>query len=320
MPLSSASNGPDNINSSRTIIATHDGVFHADDVFAVAALKILYPNADVIRTRVPEALEAATYVVDVGGVYDSINGRYDHHQKGRAGARENGVLYSSFGLVWQHYGMQVAATVCDMTLSLAQEVKHAVDLALVCPIDAVDNGQELLTGGTATIEGVRPTSLSHVISSFNPTWQEPARDFYAAFLTAVEIAGQIIRREVHIALGRIAARDYVRRAISLSAGGPIVTLWQFVPWGEQVRDEAPDAKFVVFPSETGTWMVQAVGAKAGTFESRKLLPEAWAGLRDGDFQEVTGVSDGVFCHPGRFICGAASEASAMRLARMAVEA
>ena len=39
-------------------IGTHDGPFHADEVFAVAALRRLYPDAYVIRSRDPEALAA----------------------------------------------------------------------------------------------------------------------------------------------------------------------------------------------------------------------------------------------------------------------
>jgi uncharacterized UPF0160 family protein len=65
-------------------------------------------------------------------------------------------------------------------------------------------------------------------------------------------------------------------------------------------------------------MVQAVNARAGTFESRKLLPEAWAGLRDAAFSAAVDLPDGVFCHPGRFICGAKSKASALRLAELAL--
>ena len=69
--------------------------------------------------------------------------------------------------------------------------------------------------------------------------------------------------------------------------------------------EADNLLYVVFPGPGGRqWMVQQVAKAVGSFEGRKPLPEAWAGLRDEAFAKATGVADGVFCHPGRFIGGA----------------
>jgi len=76
-------------------IATHNGNFHADDVFSVAALKCIYPSIKLIRTRDLELIGQADIVLDVGGVYDPDAGRFDHHQRGGAGERENGIPYSS---------------------------------------------------------------------------------------------------------------------------------------------------------------------------------------------------------------------------------
>ena len=43
-------------------------------------------------------MDSADIVIDVGGQYDPDAGRFDHHQRGGAGERENGIPYSSFGL------------------------------------------------------------------------------------------------------------------------------------------------------------------------------------------------------------------------------
>jgi len=48
-------------------IITHDGKFHADDVFAVAALLILNKDAKVVRTRDSRVILGGDIVVDVGG-------------------------------------------------------------------------------------------------------------------------------------------------------------------------------------------------------------------------------------------------------------
>jgi uncharacterized UPF0160 family protein len=84
--------------------------------------------------------------------------------------------------------------------------------------------------------------------------------------------------------------------------------------------EAGEVLYVVFPGPGGRqWMCQQVAAAKGSFAGRRPLPEKWAGLRDQAFAEMTGVEDGVFCHPGRFICGAKSREGALRLAALAVE-
>jgi len=113
-------------------IVTHDGNFHADDVFSIAALKHIFPSFKLIRTRDLELIAKADIVVDVGGEYDPDTDRFDHHQRGGAGERENGIPYSSFGLIWQKYGLEI----CEGN----QDVANAVDSGLVSTIDAIDCG------------------------------------------------------------------------------------------------------------------------------------------------------------------------------------
>jgi len=55
-----------------------------------------------------------------------------------------------------------------------------------------------------------------------------------------------------------------------------------------------------------------------SFENRKDFPNTWAGLRDEEFQKVSGVSDAVFCHRGLFLIGAKSKEGAIKLAQIAL--
>lgn len=66
------------------LIGTHSGTFHADEALAVFLLRQLptYKNADLVRSRDPAVLDECTIVVDVGGVYDAEQLRFDHHQRG----------------------------------------------------------------------------------------------------------------------------------------------------------------------------------------------------------------------------------------------
>ena len=158
-------------------IATHNGNFHADDVFSIAAFKSIFPSFKLIRTRDLELIAKADIVIDVGGEYDSDTDRFDHHQRGGAGERENGIPYSSFGLIWQKYGLGI----CQGN----QDIANAVDKGLVSTIDAIDCGH---------VEGVsKGISLSQTISMFNPTWQEDSH-FDTCFDEAVDFASSVLTR------------------------------------------------------------------------------------------------------------------------------
>lgn len=118
-------------------IITHSGVFHADEVFAIAALRLIEDTEfPVLRTRDPQELSESkadpeTVVVDVGSVYDPSLNNFDHHQReGAPEPRANGVPYSSFGLIWKHFG----TTYCS------KRVADKVDFLLVQKVDALDCG------------------------------------------------------------------------------------------------------------------------------------------------------------------------------------
>src|SRR5215207_10877981 len=163
-------------------VATHPGNFHADDVFAVAALELVHGPLEVVRTRDADRQAAAAIRVDVGGHSEPATGNFDHHQRGGAGERENGIRYASFGLVWRAHGEALAGS---------PDAAAAIDERLVCGVDANDVGQTLVE---PLIGDIRPMSVSGVIAALNPAWDEaldPAAED-ALFGRAVELARGIL--------------------------------------------------------------------------------------------------------------------------------
>jgi uncharacterized UPF0160 family protein len=138
------------------LIATHDGSFHADEVFAIAALGLLGEPIEIIRTRDRDVLAGADVRVDVGFRYNPSTGDFDHHQRDFDGVRDNDVRYASFGLIWREYGVRV----CDGD----QEVADAVDASLVQGVDANDTGQLL---AETLIDGAYALTINGVIGGFN---------------------------------------------------------------------------------------------------------------------------------------------------------
>ncbi len=283
-------------------IATHNGNFHADDVFSIAAFKSIFPSFKLIRTRDLELIARADIVIDVGGEYDSDTDRFDHHQRGGAGERENGIPYSSFGLIWQKYGLEI----CQGN----QDVANAVDTGLVSMIDAIDCGH---------VDGVsKGISLSQTISMFNPTWQEDSH-FDTCFDEAVDFASRVLTRFIASANGGISAKEIVAKAIDNAEDPRVIVLEEYIPWKRTVHALSEEALYMIYPSQTGQWRIQTVPVEPGSFEDRKSLPKQWAGLSDKELKEVTGIDDAMFCHNGLFIAGAESFESTMKMASIALK-
>jgi uncharacterized UPF0160 family protein len=289
-------------------VATHSGSFHADEVFAVAALELAVGDIEVIRTRDADAQAAADLRVDVGFEHDPAAGTFDHHQRGGAGERSNGVRYASFGLIWQAYGERAAGD--------DPFVARLVDESLVQGVDAQDTGQTIML---PAIENVQQMHLGGLIGGFNPNWDEPGDDVDKRFADAVAFARGIIEREVRYAQSIAAADRIVAEAVAAAEDPRIVVLDQGLPWARAIHAHAPNALFVVLPKSSG-WGVQAIPAVRGQFDNRLDLPEAWAGLQEAEFAAACDVEDVVFCHAARFLAVARSQAGALKLAHKAITA
>ena len=81
---------------------THSGTFHADEIFATLILSKILPEITLIRVQ-----EFRDNPKDNVLVYDIGAGKYDHHQLGGNGARQNGVKYAACGLIWKEFGKQL---------------------------------------------------------------------------------------------------------------------------------------------------------------------------------------------------------------------
>ena len=162
------------IENLKTIV-THDGVFHADEVFATALIKLIAKSnnnenkIEVIRTRNPKILQEhlaleTSIVIDVG------NSEYDHHQELKYNTI-NGeqIPMSSFGLIHKKF----------LELGLISFDKDLQNL--VTEIDKADNG-------------VASSSISTLIRTFTPNWNDTSDTAMDdAFKKAVKFAKGILK-------------------------------------------------------------------------------------------------------------------------------
>ena len=191
---------------------THVAPHHADEVFATAMLSILFP-VELLRTRDQEIIKNTKAIVyDVGGEFDPIRKRFDHHQKSFSEIRDDGISYSSAGLIWREYGASIVKSIAKTGVIddvMTAEVVSLVDEALIRGIDARDNGQG---------EKGDSMSVSSVISACNSLWDEN-EDADMCFLRACDLATAILVREIKVAISTVRGRKLVADKISLSAVG-----------------------------------------------------------------------------------------------------
>ena len=292
-------------------LVTHNGSFHSDDIFACATLSILLEKKGetfkIIRTRDEEIIKNGDYVFDVGGIYDAEKNRFDHHQKGGAGDRENGIGYSSFGLVWKTYGEKI----CE-----SKRVAEMIDKKLVQPIDAFDNGISLVE----LKHEITPYLIQHMFLAMHLTWRENKSKTDEMFLKCVEIAKVILKREIIQTTDALLAEADLIKIYENTSDKRIIVLDKKYPY-EEILNRFPEPIYVVFqrPDEYKFWEVEAVRDNFKSFVNRKDFPKAWAGLREEELQKISGVSDAIFCHRGIFMAIAKSKEGAIKLAQIALE-
>lgn len=283
---------------------THDGPFHADDVFAGALLKLVYSELTIIRSRDEDVAEGADIIFDVGMVYDEDVKRFDHHQTGGAGERENGIPYSSFGLLWKHFGDKL----CDDVVS-----HKRFDQLLVQPIDALDNGVELVS--QLSEELPFPFMVQDVIKYMRPTWNDK-KNFDDAYEEARMFATKVIQDVLRHIKSREEARSIIRNIYQDSADKRIIELPAYMPW-EDVLCEYSEPLFVVYPSINGLhWNAEVVRDNPNSFSTQRIyFVEEWAGLREEELEKVSGVKGAVFVHRSKFIAVAKTKEGVLELVR-----
>ncbi len=305
-----------------TRLITHSGAFHADDLFAGALLTRLF-DVEILRTRNQATIDAAgddTIVFDVGNVYDPDTRRFDHHQPGKP-LRHDGLSYSSFGLVWKHYGKDYIRTLLghDICEDDIETVHARIDRGFVRDIDALDNGQ-IMPGQEGALH---PLSISSMLMDMRPVFDNHDRDAMdQAYLDTLPICQVFIANKVKQVAAKIRSRKIVLEAIA-DRGDP---RWIELPCGMDYQgpileagEAAKDILFVINPSDA-EWQLNVVNVKRGSYEARKQLPAAWSGLRGADLAKLTGAQDAIFSHMERFFACAGSRASILLMLEQALEA
>ncbi len=291
------------------LIGAHSGSFHADDVFAVAALSLLHEDYKIVRSRDPKVWETCDFLVDVGGIYDHSQNKYDHHFR-NGPTYDDGLPMSSIGLVWKHYGLEI----CD-----SKEIADRVCSLLIRGLDANDNGVTLSIPNKKGPEA-QEISLSKTIAIMNPQDSSLAD---AAFEQEVLRAKLLLNAIIADSEQWINSKNEVKASLrySLSNNLPYIEVGEGCKWQGHLLNSQGNASILYSLYPHGEkWYIRAVPSSIGKFSNRKNLPKNWGGLNDDEFSKAAGIPDGIFCHHSLFICAAHSKESAIKLINKAIAA
>lgn len=270
---------------------THNGKFHADDVFSAALLLYLNPEIRIFRgNQVPEDF--------TGVVFDIGRGRYDHHQKDSR-IRENGIPYAAFGLLWEGLGAGI----------LGEELAEKFDESFVQPLDNNDNTGE-------------KNELASLIGSFNPAWDSEDNND-EAFFQAVSVAGMILDHKFERYLGNERADQRVNellkakeeQSLENTEDSRILVLPEFVPC--QKRLSETQIAFVIFPSNRGGYCIQPQ-KKEYSMNYKCSFPSEWLGLEGEELVQATGFESASFCHKGGFLMTMGALEDALEVCRISL--
>lgn len=297
-------------------LVTHSGGFHADELLSSVILTRLFPEAELIRSRDPAWIAPAEdrIVYDVGGTYDPDLAIFDHHQRG-APLREDGRPYSSFGLVWKHFGADYLRA-SGVPEEAVASVQASVDASLVLPVDLVDNGALSPSSAGPMLAGL---TLPSLLESLKPVFDDPTPDAETrAFHDALAIARAFVEARVARAAAKLRAEAVVMQAIAEAGEGRILELPQGMPFRPSVVRAGADHLWFVVNPRGYEWSIGGIRKDDEGFALRADLPAAWAGLTGAGLEAASGVRGALFCHNGRFIATADSREAAMAMAEIAV--
>lgn len=267
---------------------THNGTMHADEVFATAFLDFYLGDVRLLRTSSVAVSQEDVLVYDIG------RGKFDHHQLD-AEKRENGITYSSFGLLWKEYGRDFLT---KKGFSNVEDVFLGIDKDLVEGIDADDNGFFPKIEANYKVK-----TLPNIIKIFNPSFDSNQNE-KDQFLKAVSLAKIILEEELYYINGKVLSDQKVFTLLEKHPSDQkFLILDEYLPYEEALltNELGQNILFVAFPSNRGGYVIKAVPKSVEDRSLRLAFPSEWAGLQNEELERVSGISGLRFCHTACFI-------------------
>jgi len=290
-----------------------------DEVFSTGVLlkKIKKERKffQLIRTRDKNIIEKwrkernlnkrEVYIYDIGGKYDWEKNEFDHHQIGGADKRENGIEYSSAGLIWKHFGLDLVGE---------KYIWEKIDKEFVVAIDAIDNGQEIVEKKY----GFKMFDLNDLLNLYFPK-KRSENKMKKSFLRAVKLVQFILERKIKKAQKNLEDIQKLKEIYQNSKDKRFLVVEDEKISTSLITDLFPDVLFVVKKQKDDVWYIQTIRVKKDEFLRRKYLPKDWGGLEGKELDKVTGLDGGIFCHRALFVASAKTKDVAVEMVKIVLK-
>ncbi|KAK1347216.1 UPF0160 domain-containing protein [Hamiltosporidium tvaerminnensis] len=282
------------------LLATHNGLFHYDEVLATAILKKIYPDAKIMRTRNIKLLSTADIVYDVGDAYDASRHRYDHHQISfdERFSEKYTIKMSSCGLIFKHfherllekYGLYLDSKYYNF---MVDEIYASYFLYA----DGMDNGIDIFDNSIA----VRTFSnVMYELAKLNSNYND---GFYEALSVVSKDLEQFLTFKIKYWLPslEILVSEMEKQSgdIFFTKQNDFSTETAFV--AEKILNK--DFKFAVCEVESNNFRIYAFQVERYKFKSKIALRKEWRGLRGAELKNVCKIEGCVFVHATGFTGG-----------------
>ena len=299
-----------------THLVTHSGGFHADELLSSVILTRLFPDAALIRSRETVWITpgAGKIIYDVGSAYDADALIFDHHQRSNP-LRDDGHPYSSFGLIWHHFGREYLRALAVPEADI-EAIHDNFDQNFVLPVDLIDNGA-IEPSVAGPMGGL---TLPVLLETLKPVFDELGPDVDdTAFMAALPIAQAFVQASIKSKAAKARAETIVTAAIEAAGMSPVLELPMGMPFRSAVEKSGADHLLFVIHPRDSDWALTTIRKTADSFENRADLPVGWAGLANEELEDACGVPGAKFCHNARFIAVTATRDAAFKMAELAAK-
>lgn len=330
------------------IIVTHSGTFHADEVMACCLLKYLpdYSKYIIIRSRNKEIWKLSDVIVDVGGEFDYVNYKYDHHmvtfnEYFNEKLNIEKILLSASGLVYKYHGKEIIIKLLN-DWGLYNEMKEYIEsiynklyINLFHGIDGVDNGisqYDLQSSSGEDIKLVKKykesTTYSARVSKLNPSIINSNNEniqFGYAILLAEEAFLTEVKSLVFIQYPSFkVVKTAFNNVDSIHSSGKVIYFDTEVAWKQILLEieEEMNIKgkllFAISKTKKEGYRVLTIPKSLGSFDFRKGIYSKWRGLDLEELKKESGIEDIIFVHRTGFIGGAETYESALKMVEISL--
>lgn len=282
---------------SKKTIAVHDGIFHCDELVAIALWILANPGVvcEVVRTRKPEVIEAADLVFDVGGKYDGVK-YFDHHQANVPVHAGTIIKYAAAGMAWEAVQGQIVtqyyrdgiATDPNVTKNFIKRVTEN----LILGVDACDNGQLSNTGA------IHQFTLSEIVKVMNqPNAYSPKQD--EVFNNLIEVTKAWLDKYLSNEAKAVIDTETVIAAAGCAIDG-VMMLPEFIPvWKEIVLKYNLPVKVALVGAGNDEWSITSALKESGSMTPLCPAPAELRGCQLADGKTLGGCPI-VFIHKAGF--------------------